>query len=230
MSEIFSVDLIIDTGDISDFGTPLEGLLLESIRDLPVPYLFIAGNHDSPDIINKLKEFRGNVLVAENPVEISGLRIAGFHDPVSASNVITPAAPDMVSKHIAEIKEFIKAENEHKPIDIIAVHSPYVAQPLAGLAPVLVFGHNHQFGVSTANNSVLVNAGTTGASGLGTLQEIERRPYSVMLLHFYVDSEETRLLAVDSIRVDSVTSEFSMQRHLFGTAPDEPENTQNPSS
>lgn len=217
MAELFDVNFIIDTGDISDFGTPLEGLLLERIRDLQVPYVFVAGNHDSPDIIYKLKELKGNIIVAENLVEISGLRIAGFHDPSSQTNQITSAPPKEEAKYVEQIKEELKKLD---PVDFIAVHSPYVAQPLAGLAPVLVFGHNHQFEVSTLKGSVMVNAGTTGASGLGTLQEIERRPYSVMLLHFYKDETETRLLAVDSIQIDSLTSEFSMQRHLFNDSND----------
>jgi predicted phosphodiesterase len=86
---------------------------------------------------------------------------------------------------------------------------------LAGLAPILLFGHNHQYSVSEEKNSVMINAGTSGASGLGTLQEIERRPYSVMLLHIHKSNKETRLIAIDSIQVDSVSGEFSMHRHLF---------------
>lgn len=219
MAELFEVNFIIDTGDISDFGTPLEGLLTERIGSLKIPYVFIAGNHDSPDIISKMKSLQNNVIVADHIVEIEGIKIAGFHDPASNSNQIKSASPEEEAKHIAKIKSFLKKEFKQsaKPIDIVAVHSPYIARPLAGEAPVLLFGHNHQFNVAEEKNSVLINAGTTGASGLGTLQEINRRPYSVMLLSFYNDGESTQLLAVDSIQIDSETGEFSMQRHLFGS-------------
>lgn len=221
MAELFAVNLIIDTGDISDFGTPLEGLLLDRIKDLNVPYLFIAGNHDSPEIISRLKKLQNSVIVAGlSPVEVSGLKIMGFHDPASGTSAIFPPPPGVVDEHLSSIKEKINEEikNSDRPLDIIAVHSPDFARPLAGSAPVLVYGHNHQFGVSTLNGSVMINAGTSGASGLGTLQEVTRRPYSVMLLHFDKNNIGTRLLAVDSIQIDSVTTEFSMQRFLFNGA------------
>lgn len=213
MAELFQVDFIIDTGDISDFGTPLEGLLLERIKSLPVPYLFLAGNHDSPSIISKMKELKGNVRVLENPIEINGFRIVGFHDPASRTNNIKSVAPAEEERFVRQIKNYL--DKLDKPVDILAVHSPYVARPLAGLAPVLLFGHNHQFNVEQVGHSVLINAGTSGAAGLGALQEVEKRPYSVMLLNFYHDGKENRLIAVDSIQIDSITSEFSMKRHLF---------------
>ncbi|MEG6520413.1 metallophosphoesterase family protein [Desulfotomaculum sp. 1211_IL3151] len=218
MAELFQVDFIIDTGDISDFGTPLEGLLLERIKSLPVPYLFLAGNHDSPSIISKMKELKGNVMVLGKPVEIKGFRIVGFHDPASRTNQIKSVAPEEEEQFVKQIKYSLAKQD--KPVDIIAVHSPYVARPLAGLAPVLLFGHNHQFNVEKVGHSVLINAGTSGASGLGALQEVEKRPYSVMLLNYYHDGKENRLIAVDSIQIDSVTSEFSMKRHLFDGSTD----------
>ncbi|MBO8137202.1 MAG: metallophosphoesterase family protein [Desulfotomaculum sp.] len=221
MAELFEVDFIIDTGDISDFGTPLEGLLLDRIENLNVPYVYIAGNHDSPDIINKMKEL-SNVIVAEHFVELNGLTIMGFHDPASQTQDIEPPPPHVVRQYLDYIEDAIrsKVNDSRNKIDIIAVHSPYIAKPLAEKAPIFVFGHNHQYKVSKIKNSILVNAGTSGASGLGTLQEKQRRPYSVMLLHFSRRQENSRLLAVDSIQVDSITGEFSMQRHLFSQLKD----------
>ncbi|WP_031516312.1 metallophosphoesterase family protein [Desulfofalx alkaliphila] len=217
MAQLFAVNFIIDTGDISDFGTPLEGLLLDRIANLGVPYVFVAGNHDSPDIINKMNSLGPNVIVSDGPVEISGLRIMGYHDPASVTAHLTPPAPGEVEGYIEEIRQRVAEEvkSSGRPIDIIAVHSPYMARPLAGLAPVFVFGHNHQYEVTTDKGSVMVNAGSSGASGLATLQETQRRPYSVMMLHFFKDNSETYLVGVDAIQVDSITAEFSMQRHLF---------------
>lgn len=218
MAELFEVNFIIDTGDISDFGTPLEGILLDKISDLNIPYFFVAGNHDSPTIINKMRQLKKNVIIAEEPVQIAGLNIIGFPDPASQTNQIQSLSSELeaeyVQKYIEKLNNYTKDDNS-LPIDIIAVHSPYIAEPLAGYAPVLVFGHNHQYNVKEINGSVLVNAGTSGASGLGTLQEKTQRPYSLMLLHFYREGDKNRLLAVDAIQIDSLTTEFSMQRHLF---------------
>ncbi|MES2462925.1 MAG: metallophosphoesterase, partial [Armatimonadota bacterium] len=46
----FEVAAVIDTGDLSDFGTPVEAQAakgLAELRAIGVPYVFIAGNHDS---------------------------------------------------------------------------------------------------------------------------------------------------------------------------------------
>src|SRR5690606_12955711 len=45
-----SIDVVIDTGDIVNFGSPAElnaSRLGSGIESLGVPYLFVAGNHDA---------------------------------------------------------------------------------------------------------------------------------------------------------------------------------------
>src|SRR5437899_8118031 len=43
----FDVSFVVDTGDITSFGTPAENLILSSIPSFGVPYVFVRGNHDS---------------------------------------------------------------------------------------------------------------------------------------------------------------------------------------
>ena len=38
----FNVDVVIDTGDITDYGTSLENMVIEKISHLPVDYVFCA--------------------------------------------------------------------------------------------------------------------------------------------------------------------------------------------
>ncbi|NLC77197.1 MAG: metallophosphoesterase, partial [Clostridia bacterium] len=54
--ENFDVNYVIDTGDLSDYGTALEGLLTGGLAELPVPYLFVPGNHDSPATVETLQK------------------------------------------------------------------------------------------------------------------------------------------------------------------------------
>ena len=49
-----STDLIIDTGDLTDWGTPLEAEIITRIEELAIPYLFAAGNHEAPDVLARL--------------------------------------------------------------------------------------------------------------------------------------------------------------------------------
>ena len=76
--DTFAVDLVIDTGDITDFGTPLEAELLGRLDDWPVPYLIALGNHDSPTIAQHLADIPAVTLLRGELVEISGLGILVF--------------------------------------------------------------------------------------------------------------------------------------------------------
>ena len=46
--EQFEVDAIADTGDLTDWGTDPEAQLVARIGQLRVPYVYVRGNHDSP--------------------------------------------------------------------------------------------------------------------------------------------------------------------------------------
>ncbi|NLG33575.1 MAG: metallophosphoesterase, partial [Syntrophomonadaceae bacterium] len=50
LANSFEVDLIIDAGDLTDFGSPLETKVTEGLNQLEVPYVFCPGNHDTPEI------------------------------------------------------------------------------------------------------------------------------------------------------------------------------------
>ena len=43
----FHVDAVLDTGDITDWGSQPENGLITSVGSLGVPYVYIRGNHDS---------------------------------------------------------------------------------------------------------------------------------------------------------------------------------------
>ena len=43
----FQVDGVLDTGDITDWGSEPENRLITSVGTLDVPYVYIRGNHDS---------------------------------------------------------------------------------------------------------------------------------------------------------------------------------------
>jgi hypothetical protein len=47
LAEAFRVNFVIDTGDITSFGTPAENLILSQVPNFHRPYVFVRGNHDS---------------------------------------------------------------------------------------------------------------------------------------------------------------------------------------
>jgi hypothetical protein len=77
----FHADLVVDTGDITTWGTEVESSVLSRISSVGVPYVFVRGNHDS---------LRTQAAVAKNPNAIvldgevrtvKGVTIAGIGDP-----------------------------------------------------------------------------------------------------------------------------------------------------
>ncbi len=213
VADLFAVDMIIDTGDTSDFGTPLETLLLDRLKQLKKPYYFIAGNHDSPAVIDKMNSISG-VSVINGLVEVNGLRLYGVPDPASAGYSVIPPDLSALSRLAGQIKDWL--DQITPPVDILAVHNDKLARSLAGQAPVILCGHNHRLAVEEKDGSILINAGTSGASGFRGLQTV-KIPYSVVLLYFLPDPAggKLKLKAVDAISVDNLKQGFTLERKIF---------------
>lgn len=217
ISRSFGIDLIIDTGDLSDFGTPLEAQLTKRIRLIEVPYVFTAGNHDSPEIIKALKRLK-NVVVLDGEVrEVAGLRIAGIADPSSRSAAITPPPGESVENYIQQLEK-VFSQSPTRP-DLLAVHNPGIARAFVGRVPVILHGHDHRYSLEVIDGTVVVDAGTTGAAGVRGLQTTNEVPYSVVMLYFSPGTDGWRLVATDTIRVFNLRSGFILERRVFTEKP-----------
>ena len=215
--DAFGVQLVIDTGDITDFGTEIETNIAARIEDFDVPYIFVPGNHDSPDVIERLQRFAQVTVLTEGQTEILGLRIAGIADPSSQGNSMVVAAESVLDLYARRLQKVI-AESEKLP-HVVAVHHPRIAASFLNQVPVILTGHTHQYSISGENNSVMINAGTTGAAGIRGLQTGKETPYSLVLLHFgYREEGELYLKAADTIHVNQISSSFLLERRLFASA------------
>jgi len=208
-AELFNVDIIIDTGDISDFGTPLEALLLERLKELDTPYLFVPGNHDTPQIVKAMKDIPG-VLVVDGLVQICGMQIMGIPEPASSTNGVTPAGKN-------KLREFLQPKIENFPdnIDLLATHQPAAAEFFIGKVPVLLVGDTHKQSIIELENSVLINAGTTGAAGIRGLEKQNLPPYTAVLLHFKKSKQKFQLIAADTLQISDLAGQFSLERKIF---------------
>ncbi|HBR29779.1 MAG TPA: hypothetical protein DD789_10140, partial [Firmicutes bacterium] len=79
----FGVDLVIDTGDLTDYGTSLETELNRKINNLGVKYLFIPGNHDSPEVVSHLRKYKNVIVMTKRIYQTNGLTILGWPDPAA---------------------------------------------------------------------------------------------------------------------------------------------------
>ncbi|MEJ6952466.1 metallophosphoesterase family protein [Natronospora cellulosivora (SeqCode)] len=214
MVKNFEVDFIIDTGDLVDYGTPVEVGLIRGIDELGIPYIFIPGNHDSPQVISALHNM-DNVIVLDEQVTINGLRIVGIDDPLSKTTEFRSPDPGEIEEYTNRLKE--KISNQKEVPHIIAVHNHRIAQAVEGMAALVLHGHTHRKEIYRGEDFLRINAGTTGASGIRSLETtVGTPPYSMVLLRLEEEDDDNyRLLAIDTIEIQDRESGFTLNRHLL---------------
>lgn len=231
----YDIDLIIDSGDIVDWGTSPESTYLDSIRLMGVPYVYVRGNHDS-GVTEEAVEEQPNAVVLDNRVaEVAGLTIAGIGDPRFTPDQQTrphtdeeaSAAAQSVVDAGATLAETIREWGS--PVDIAVIHDPAGAAPLDGTVPLVLAGHRHAREVrelappaegeaTETEPTLLMVQGSTGGAGLRGLEGEHPDPLALSVLYF---NEERRLVGYDDITVGGTgLSEVTLQRHLVGPQPE----------
>ncbi|MCK8824264.1 metallophosphoesterase family protein [Fuchsiella alkaliacetigena] len=206
----FEVDLIIDSGDISDYGTPVEGKLVSRIADLELPYIFVPGNHDSPTIIEDMSKLDNVVVLEEDTLSIKGLNIVGIADPAAQTKDIQPPEIGAVEEYQDRLSALVE-ELSTAP-DLVVTHNYLITAHLLGEVPVIIHGHSHSIDLRQEAGTTIIDAGTTGAAGIRGLQVKQGVPFSLALLHFSDREEELQLRAVDIIKIHGRESGFIIER------------------
>jgi predicted MPP superfamily phosphohydrolase len=153
--QTFDVDAVVDTGDLVDWGSSPETGYPGSISSIPVPYIFVRGNHDSA-AIQAAVDREKNAIVLDNKITtVDGLTIAGIGDPEftpDKSETPPPAQNDgqPVLSPLTDAGQQLAdtIRKSPKPVDIAMVHDPAMAQPLSGEVPLVLAGHLHHREVS----------------------------------------------------------------------------------
>ncbi len=168
----FNVDLVVDSGDITTWGSEVESANLSWIGRLDVPYVFVRGNHDSGRTAQVIAQYpNAHVLDAAGGqvTEVAGLVVAGIGDPVftpatggarpavgvpspatstAAPGTPTGAAPPVdpqirAGRQLAGTIDRWNLDNPDRPVDLAVIHEPYAVPPLAGKVPLVLDGHFH---------------------------------------------------------------------------------------
>lgn len=212
----FKVDLIIDAGDVTDFGTALEGLAVVGIAELGLPYVLAPGNHESPQVIEQLSSRPAATVLIMDQVDIGGIVIAGAADPSSATTSPRLPSPGELNSLTRDLEEFLAEPGRPRP-DILVVHNPQVAAAFVGRVPTVINGHTHTIWVRRENSTVWLNPGTTGAAGIRGLQTSQEMPYSLILAYMErsADGGSWFVTAADTIRVFNFRTGFQIERHTF---------------
>ncbi|MEV0589866.1 metallophosphoesterase family protein [Nonomuraea cavernae] len=210
LKEQFAVDLIIDTGDISDHGTKAENKFVEEISRLGVPYVFVRGNHDSK-VTQKAVAAQKNAIVLDDKTEtVAGLKIYGLGDPR-----FTPDKTTAVDSNPDALAQFGRSHlgSLDEP-DLVAVHDSLIGRGFSGATPMVLAGHAHARSTSVlpSGTRVLVQ-GSTGGAGLRALEHAEPTPVQASVLYF--DKETKRLQAWDDITLGGLGEQSAyIQRHV----------------
>lgn len=200
---------IIDTGDLTDYGQMWELELTRDLFSLPVPYVFIPGNHDSPLVIEELRKKQDVYVLINDTLHIEGFEIWGIADPTSQS--FDPQAKTFTLEELQALKMAVFGEDA-MDIDILAVHNPSHGQPWIGQVPLILAGHMHKKSFATQGATHSISPSSTGAAGLRGLEREQSPPYGANILYF---NDEQELLGVDMMEFSTDTFGISIERILI---------------
>lgn len=217
----FGVDLVLDAGDLTDFGTALESELVAGITGLGVPYAIALGNHDAPTVYEQLGGYPNVHFLSGHTLLIDGVGILGSPDPSAADN--SPAIPS--GRDLDAQVEGLRAALDGgglQPFFLVA-HNPLVGRAFLGHVPVIVSGHTHRVLVREERGSLHLNPGTTGAAGIRGLEALTEQRYTALLVHLVPGEDNPasgpgrsfRVKAVDILSFEPVGKAISLERRLF---------------
>jgi len=213
LSYYFKIDLIVNAGDITDFGSPLEAEMIEGLKHLGVPHVFLAGNHDTPGITRFIAGIKGSYVLNGETLELNGLRILGIPDPFSAAATVEAENPSkqnlIMNSHIESLRAAVKEQG--RP-DVLVVHNEEAARRLLPEAPLVVAGHTHRLVLERTPEGVLINPGTTGAAGIRGLYSEAGAAYSAVIVYVH---PQLGPLAADLIKYDPLSARFSLDRQCY---------------
>ena len=195
----FDIDVVVDTGDITDFGSEPEARYVQGIGRLGVPYVYLRGNHDSR-LTQAAVGRQPNAVTLDGPqvVEVAGLRLLGQGDPRFTPDKTTrdddapPKVLELVGRQVREA-----AEASPLGVDIVVTHDPLTTGPLLGAVPLVLAGHTHQRRVDTTDGTTVFVQGSTGGAGLRALEGED--PTDISLSVLYLNPETRLLQAYDDI-------------------------------
>ena len=217
LADRFEVDAVVDTGDLTSFGQPIETRVGELVAGVGRPWLFVPGNHDSPEVRASLARVP-NVVVLDKAVHTVGdVSILGWGDPT-----FTPGS--LLTNEEAKRRQFAEAPNvssrlEQGPPDVLAVHNEELALTSTGRVPLILSGHGHRERQRTVNGTLELSVGSTGATGLGSFLVRSDLAYEAEVIYF----RDRRAVALDYIRFQTLGGDFEIKRRtLEPTVPQPP--------
>jgi predicted phosphodiesterase len=147
LTDQFSVDVIADTGDITDWGTDPEAQLVRRIATLDVPYVWVRGNHDSRSTQQAVAANPNAVVLDGEGAEVAGLQFWGIGDPrytPDKSEQVAGPSEQERARAFAPVVTSGLLRDEPPEVDVALVHDSRMAAELGGHVPLVLAGHGHK--------------------------------------------------------------------------------------
>ena len=223
----FRVAAVIDTGDVTDYGTGLELGLVDAIGRLGVPYVLVPGNHDPPSVLEAVRAQPNGMVLDGDAVVVSGIRIWGVADPTftqdQTQRVDTEEKKRQAEAFAATVRRRLRADMP-PPVDVLAVHDARVAARSGDLVPLILAGHTHHFRQRRVGEALVLEQGSTGGAGVRNLNDGRREPLTATVLYF--DAATRKLRAYDQLTVAGLPSQtVRLERHVVDTTEATPDRT-----
>jgi predicted MPP superfamily phosphohydrolase len=208
----FDVDLVIDTGDLTSFGTPVENLITTQIPAFGRPYVFIRGSHDSIALQEAVAKEPNAIVLDGRAKTIDGLTVYGLGHPAFTPARGAPVDAEDFAALARSVGPRIVQDVESSPdhVEVVAVHDDRMAEDVAGRVPLVISGHFHETTATVRNGTLYLRIGTTGGSGAGIFRGLDV-PLSAEVLYFSKEAEP-RLIAYDVIEQSPESGSLQVQR------------------
>jgi predicted phosphodiesterase len=135
LARSYDVDLVVNLGDDTDWGTEVESDRVLGQQQFGVPYLWIRGNHDSRTTQSDIAS-SGATVLDDDVVTVAGLRFYGIGDPTftpQKSQDVIDAGEQRFKQDWSE-REFLPRYREvvdaSGDIDVVLVHDKTMAEAL----------------------------------------------------------------------------------------------------
>jgi predicted phosphodiesterase len=209
----YHVDVVVDSGDITDHGSRPENRYLQEIRHLDVPYVWVRGNHDSSVTEAAMRQIPGVVVLDGRVRKVAGLSFLGAGDPSFTPDKSLDPADD--AEKVAQVADRLAGTADAAGgVDVMVFHDPAPADTFDGHAPIALFGHLHYRKVTRGDEGTWkMIEGSTGGSGLRALEP--ETPANIEMSVLYVDRQSGALRAYDDITLGGLgLASAQINRHV----------------
>jgi predicted phosphodiesterase len=205
----FGVDAVIDTGDVTSFGAPVEANIGDIIRQIPVDYLYVPGNHDSFLNRRAISRVDNVTLLDDATAEVGGVTVLGWGDPTfTASNETSTEEGN--DARILDAPQVFSAVLRKRP-DLLAVHDVRLAEIAIGEVPLVLAGHTHKRSIERRDGTLVMTVGSTGATGLGSFIVEADLTYEAQVIYF----RDGAPVAYDYISLSGLGGDFNVERRTL---------------